>query len=235
MSGNEPDFERLVRRFGARAFARGAAAWVKDGIHDMAVVLKHDGDHVVAIRGWTHGYPWSTCPGANAQLDAFVGARIDGPARPRSVDQQSQCTHLLDLARLAMAHAARGGKFRYWMTIVRTQSAPNEMLDARAERDGQLLLRWSLTDYVVAAPSEMAGHKVDGRAVLPEAITADGELFEAAMMLRRAVKMFRGRDRAHKMPMDIAPADRSWMMGACYTFQPEVAPRAIRAGPFGSG
>jgi hypothetical protein len=83
----------------------------------------------------------------------------------------------------------------------------------------------------VADPPELAGHRVDGRAIWPQARAADAAWFEAAMMLRRAVKMFRGRDRAMKMTVDIPPAERGWMMGACYTFQTQVAAHAGRAIP----
>jgi hypothetical protein len=220
-----PDDCILVRDFVFRSFPWAAGARLRDGIHSMWVIVRHDGHHLTDIRGRSIDYPWTTCPEATHMLDALIGADIQAE-RASSVDQSAQCTHLLDLARLTIGHIGRRERLHYRFTVEWDDRDGQELLAARAERNGTTVLCWLLSDYVVQHPPSFAGHRVDGRAILPASCRSDRDTLEAAMLLRRAVKTFRGRDRAAKMAQDIAPADRGWMANACYTFRPENAPRA---------
>lgn len=221
---------RVVRRFTARSLGEVAGACLTDGIHRMVVTLKHDGRRVLAVRGRTLDYPWSTCIEAPQKLQSLVGAELSATRLP-GFDQQSNCTHLVDLARLAMAQALRAGRRRY--RVVVHADADNLTTIGTLARDGVDVLEWTIREGKVCDPPLYRGHSIDGRAVLPDECLADPELFEAAMMLRRAVKMFSGLQYGWTVDAD-SPLDRPWMSGACYSYQPNIAVRARRSGCSGS-
>src|SRR3546814_9414003 len=71
----------------------------------MRGTLHHDGMIATRIEPELWRAPWTTCPGASAQLvETFTGVALaDFPARG---DKPINCTHLHDLALLAAVHAA---------------------------------------------------------------------------------------------------------------------------------
>lgn len=215
-----------MRRIAARAFPGAVGARVQDGVHDMAVVVRHDGAQVTAVRARTLEIPWSTCPEAKDRLQSLVGAKVgaDSRAAAAGIDQHFQCTHLLDLARFAIGHIARGGTRRYRIAVA---PAADRAIEASAVRDGREILRWEIVDGVVTQPAAFAGHRVGARADFGDAFEADADLFETAMMLRRAILVYRGRRRLD--PNTRSAETMTWMTGACYTFQPVNAARARRA------
>src|SRR3546814_17138607 len=75
-----------------------------DLYHCMRVTLHHDGMIATRIEPELLRAPWTTCPGASAQLvETFTGVALaDFPARG---DKPINCTHLHDLALLAAVHA----------------------------------------------------------------------------------------------------------------------------------
>ena len=195
---------------------------VEDNVHDFSVAIAHDGIQVQDITGGAHRVPWTSCPFAVQALNALVGAPLAGGG-PR-IDASQQCTHLFDLARLAIAHASRGGDRLYDIHV----AAEAEVGAARARlwRDHGLFLDWRLQGDVVAEGHPFMAHRTSGRAIWPVGAQAQPDLIEAALILRRCLLVFRGRRRAH------ADVDRAsellHMAGACFSFQPERSANAVR-------
>ena len=77
--------------------------------------------------------PWTLCRGAVNVLDRLVGMPLsaDPQAVYRHADGRAQCTHLFDLAGLAISHAARGIAERQYDVEV-------PCLDPRAPREALL-------------------------------------------------------------------------------------------------
>jgi hypothetical protein len=159
-------------------------AALEDDYHEFAVALRHDGTVVTSITGLARRFPWSTCPGAMEKLAPLRGCRLVAlSARlDAKMPVSSQCTHLYDLARVAMAHALRGGLRQYDIAIP-------DMVDgttsAQIFRDGQLALDWTITSNTIVAPAPFAGHSLLGRADWPHGALTDADTAEAAMLLRR--------------------------------------------------
>jgi hypothetical protein len=199
---------------------------VEDNVHDFSVAIAHDGVVVQGIIGGAHRVPWTSCPFAVQPLIALVGTPLGGGG-PK-IDQSQQCTHLFDLARLAIAHAARGGERRYDIDVA-AESQPGAAR-ARLWRDGVLTLDWRLQDDVVTAGDLFVGHRTSGRAVWPVALEQRPDLIEAGLILRRCLFVFRRRRRANA---DVARASAlPHMVGACFSFQPERVEKAVRPEDF---
>ena len=203
---------------------------LEDDQHYFTVRVVHDGEHVNAITSESVRAPWTTCPAAGAQLQALVGT----PLSDRCLDvaghtrSDQHCTHQLDVATLAVAHAARvaaGGAARRQYDMV----VPFGLLDGQRHtvtlaRDGDALLAWELEGGRIVAPSPWSDAS-GGFARWADA-TFDADTAEAAIVLKRAcsIGMSRGID------LDSYPtlADMPGLSPVCWSMQPERAPVAVR-------
>jgi len=196
-------------------------AAMEDDFHHFTVRLRHDGNRVTALTGETIRFPWSTCPGAAAKLDEFVSAPInptpDDPGPKWHITQH--CTHLFDIAKFALAQTARGGQRQYDILIPDPVDGGSTTGDLW--RDGEHLLHWAVEKRTVVAPELFAGHSLHGRAEWKPGSVADADALEAALMLRRALVIFRGRisDYPTVTMADQVPNG----FGTCFTYQPENA------------
>ncbi len=198
---------------------------VEDDLHHFEIELEHDGRLVTAARGNPVRVPWTTCPGAVERLRDLVGQPLSGkvPGDPRQA-----CTHLFDLARVAMAQALRGGNRVYDIAI---PDRVEGRYTAELRRDGVLLLTWSLHDSIVTAPADLAGADLEKAVRWPSEILGDPDLLEAALVLRRGIfvsnvrtperAQFRGGSQLERA------ADQPSMLGVCYTYQPEQASHGL--------
>jgi hypothetical protein len=201
-------------------------AAMEDDFHHFTVRLHHDGKRVTGLTGETIRSPWSTCPGAAARLDEFIGAPInptpDDPGPKWKITQH--CTHLFDIAKFALAQTVRaksgqGQRRQYDMLIPDPVDGGSTTGDLW--RDGEHLLHWVVEKRTVVAPESVAGHSLHGRAEWrPEAIP-DNDALEAALMLRRALVIFRGRISEYPT---VTMADQVPNgFGTCFAYQPENA------------
>jgi Protein of unknown function (DUF2889) len=214
----------------ARTLRSGAVARLRDGIHDMAVGLEHDGHKITKVRGRASRVPWSTCPEAISQLDAFIGTRLSANSLDVApgFNKRAQCTHLSDLAHFAFMQLSRQGTRIYRVEVKPAVGYSDGSIEAEIQRNGRQILKWRLIDGGIVEPALFRGYRLDARASLPADCANDDDLFEAIMMLRRATLIFRGRARIGEEMIDAAKL--TWMTGVCYTFQPAVIKRAVPAG-----
>lgn len=218
--------QRLYRRrVVAIASGSEAVAAMEDDFHYFIVRLRHDGETVTAIEGVPVRVPWTSCPGAAARLQEMVGARLHpakGEPRPRW-DISQHCTHMFDIAKLAIAQAARASRGlssrrRYDVTI---PDRIDRRTTAEIRRDGDLVFRWDVEGLRVTGPAAFADHSLEGRAIWPDGSIADDDVLEAALILRRCLVIFRGR---MPEPPTIKRADQvPGGFGSCFTYQPENA------------
>jgi hypothetical protein len=201
-----------------------AAAEIEDDFHRFGVTVRHDGRQVTDVEGRAARYPWSGCPLAVRALDALRGLPIalDPTAVYRFADARSQCTHLFEMAGLAVCQAARGvGARRYEATVTDPQAGQSV---AELRRDGGRILRWVLRDGVIQTPTEFQGLR-------PGEIRSSGlrklapEAAEARLVLRRAASA----SAARAVDIDAyATAAEIETPGACFVFRPGVAETAKR-------
>jgi Protein of unknown function (DUF2889) len=204
-------------------------AALEDDFHHFRVALRHDGQCVVEIEGRALRWPWSTCPAAAGPLRALVGM----PLSPRAgavgewTDPHANCTHLFDLAGLAVAHATRSAERRQYDAEIPFGAQSGPPTRVRLWRDGDVVLDWVLEGGRVADPAPYTGAPWRGGFMRWADATLPVEEAEAAIVLRRACEIGMGRG------MDLDAVERAvelgpMMAGVCFTLQPENAPVAIR-------
>jgi hypothetical protein len=209
----EKPFERIIT---ASATEGHVSALVMDEFHHFEVNILHDDRFVTDISGIGHRVPWTTCPGAIKQLSVFVGVALSPTlvGATHGIDASEQCTHLLDLAKLAVAHATRGGTRLFHVVV--SPAAAHEDCTAEIWCNGGRALAWQVSGDQIVGSGPFSGHHLGGRAVWPDGAAFDRDTLEAAVILRRGVRMFRGR-RQYRPDM-VRATDLPFLAGACFTF-----------------
>ena len=224
-----PDFGRGALRRRVRLVAEPGVvrAGVEDAYHSFRMALRHDGTRITAIEPRFLRVPLTTCPGAEAPLRQLIGLALDTPWAKLATtqDPRAHCTHLFDLASLAMAQALRGGERDYEVTVPDEHPGP---VWTTLHRDGALLLRWQTFKARILSPGPFAGKPLlRGFSRWANAELAGDDL-EAALVLHKAYFVSRAR------PWNVAdgagkPVSHHVMMrGACHSYSEPQMSVAIR-------
>ena len=193
---------------------------VEDDYHCMGVTIHHDGRVATKIESVMQRVPWTTCPGAVAQLEqTFTGVPLAGFAARGQ--KKANCTHLHDLAVLAAAHASDSSPLVYDLLV-------SDPIDGRRRaeirRNGTWVLGWTVADGRIAEPEELAGVAFDNMRSWVDSL--DPQRQEAARLLRWGTILAHGRTIAWERQSDSSRLP----IGNCYTFQPERAAITKRIG-----
>ena len=94
------------RRIVLSADGAHASAELLDDFHEMAMALTVEGGIITDARANMARFPKTTCPGAVTSLAGLRGTPVGD--LPAALDRSAHCTHLIDLARLALSQFARG-------------------------------------------------------------------------------------------------------------------------------
>lgn len=197
-------------------------AVLEDDFHHFRVAVDYRAGHVTAARGQAVRHPFTACPGAAAALDALAGMALDRIAQSVTLhtDATQQCTHMFDLAGLAVAVAARGDSRRLFDIEVPRHVQGRSR--ATLVRDDVPVLDWEVEGSAILGPAPYGG--VDMRAGLARWALANlpEQEAEAALVLRRCALIALGRLK------DIDKEPHAHLTGRCYAQQPHRAPQAIR-------
>ncbi|ROR99053.1 DUF2889 family protein [Sinobacterium caligoides] len=204
-------------------------AELEDIAHGFRVRLEHDGERVTRLLPEVIRAPFSTCTGAVEPLQSLLGVSIGSRAVEvvKQSDIASQCTHLFDLATLAIVHCRRGGE-RLWDLTVADQPQPGEPVLATAHLDGELLLSWRVADWTVKAPALLNGNTLfkGFSAWADEAYSGDAA--EAAFALQKAYFVAQARRFEVDNMAGRAAIEDGAMQGVCYTYSQPVIEQAVR-------
>ncbi len=197
-------------------------AELEDNNHAFRILLSHDGEAVTGISAETIRVPVNTCGGAVNLLQDLVGARLS--ASPRAIigytKRRANCTHLYDLAVLAISQAWRGEtRRRYDIEI------PDEVegiTTSNIRRNGQTALRWTLKNNVIQSPELFRGlNAVQGiRPWLEKNL--EGDELEEALTLQQ------GHFVALTRPYNLNAigghrvVEDTMMKGVCYAYGPGI-------------
>lgn len=219
MSHGVDDLPGYRRRIRIEPGEGAAVAMLEDDMHCMAVTLRHDGETVSAVEPVMDRAPWTTCPGARAQLvRTFAGQPLSEVTARR--EKRANCTHLHDLAVLAAAHALDMQGLTYDV-LVSDPVEGERILELR--RDGVRVLRWVEQDGKLVEPATAAGLALLSLRDWIAALPAPEQ--EPARLLQWAGLVAHGRTipiEQQSIAANIPPN--------CYTFQPERAAFAVRNG-----
>jgi Protein of unknown function (DUF2889) len=207
------------RRFRIMPRAETVSAAVEDDFHCMAVTLAHEGGVIQEVDAIMDRWPWTTCPGAMAELaTTFAGTALADVAK-RGL-KPSNCTHLYDLAIFAAAHAGDAGPTIYDVFVSDTVDGSKY---CEIRRNDERVLDWTMADDVIIAPEGLSGtHLMQLRDWIASLNPAARE---AARILQWAALIAHGRE----IPLE-KQSDATRMPPNCFTFQPDRAQRAKRIG-----
>ncbi len=195
---------------------------LEDDFHHFRVAVAYRDGIVSNVSGSALRNPYSVCPAAGAELVSLHGMALNPVANSvtRQTNARLQCTHMLDLAGLAVAAAARHIARRTYEVEV-----PRRNGDATSGlllRDGVRLLEWQITGETIMAPPAFAGiHLKEGLARWALNNLSEDQA-EAALILRRCLIISRGRERNLDLVATASPT------GNCFAQQPQRAQLAIR-------
>jgi hypothetical protein len=196
---------------------------VEDDLHHFRVTIRHQDGVVTEAFSSAPRHPNALCPSAGQRVAEIVGMRIDpsSVAVMRKTDPRQQCTHVIDLAGLAVAAAARGeGRRTYEIEV----PDPVEGLSRpRLWRDGELMLEWSMNERQIVGPGPYGPRDLGAGFTDWAATNLPPELAEAALVMRRAIFISSGR----MVDLD-APGRTTGPIGGCWAWQPERAAQALR-------
>ena len=201
-----------------------------DDPHHFRVRLRHDGAKVLDIEGEAVRHPWSTCPEAMAPIRALIGMPLsqDATAIGAVTPANRNCTHLYDLAGLAVAHAASGRAQRLYHAVVSGDA--RDATHATLDRDGARMLDWQirgeLAQSTLVGPPPFGGTPLYGGFMAWAHENLSPDLAEAAIVLRRACMIGSVR---HQDLDQLSHAPQAMQVrGQCYTYTEGVAERATR-------
>ena len=215
-----PAYGQGVYRRRVRLIGGGGAvtAVLNDDYHSMWCRLSHDSVSILSVDGELVRGPKTTCPGAVLALRELVGTHLNVSRRSLYGEGRTSrnCTHLLDLAMLAVGHAARGEVER-----VIDIAVPDKM-DGRtrmqAHVDGELVHDWAICGTEIENPAAFAGRSMfSGFASWAEAMFDDAAL-DAARMMQKAAFVARGRVRIVDQTAGMLAVDEPERLGDCFSF-----------------
>lgn len=202
---------------------------VEDDQHRFGVDIEHNGGKVLAMHGRPLRTPWSTCPYAISQLQQLV----DTPLMPspfrvlRQIRLAEQCTHLIDIAALGVAAAARKLNYRqYDMSIWMKRDEYGDLRIGTIARNDGLAVQWSMHDGKGVKPVAYEGLNLRRAASWIAEMTDDLDEIESVFVMHRA--LFVTSALAHDLDASDVPSNRDLLVGACFTYQPERVADARR-------
>jgi hypothetical protein len=197
-------------------------ACLEDDFHHFRVRVAHGDGKVQQVDGWAVRHPYSTCPLAAKQLSHLAGAPLNGLAHSvmRLTDPSEQCTHLMELAGLAIAAAARTIALRWYDIEVPRRVAGRTL--ATLDRDGAPMLAWDLLDTTIVGPAPFHGVSLRKGMAAWALASLPAEEAEAALILRRCALISLGR------AMNLDAQVHAEPTGRCFVQQPGRAAQVLR-------
>ncbi len=193
---------------------------LEDTNHGFRVTVRHDGQVVTAIEAEPMRVPFTTCPGAVANLQRLVGCPIAGSAKEltMSAGASSNCTHLMDLTILAIRHAASPQPVRQWDVSVSDEREDADSVVSVA-RDGEQVFAWQARHFYISRPEALKGKPLYLGFGRWASDYFDEEALEAAFIMQKGYFVAQAR-RFDLSAMAGEPAADSGksMEGACYTY-----------------
>lgn len=190
---------------------------VEDDFHCMRVTVCHQGGVATRVEPSMRRVPWTTCPGAEAQLQAtFGGAEL---ARFTELGaKKANCTHLYDLALLAASHA---DDEQPTLIDILVTDPVDDRRHAELRVNGEMVLSWVESGFQLVEPEALAGIQLFDMRAWIASLAPDRQ--EHARLLQWGNMLANGRT----IPLE-NQSDATKMPPNCYTFQPERAAVARR-------
>jgi hypothetical protein len=193
---------------------------LEDDYHCMAVTLHHKDGIATAVEPILSRAPWTTCPGAVAELvRTFANVALDAFAERG--EKTSNCTHFHDLAVLAAGHANDDRQLVYDILVSDPIDGTSH---AVLRRDDVRVMSWSHVNFRIVDPAELDGVTLNKMRSWIDTLGPEGQKY--ARLLRWGTMIAHGR----MIPMKDQSDASQMRQGSCYTFQPHRVVEAKRVG-----
>ena len=222
------------RRIHLRADNNAVAVELEDGNHGFRIVLRHDGEQVSGIDMDALRHPFNTCPEALGPLQRIVGHRLDSAAqtlRDRLVPGDN-CTHLFDMAALAVSHAGCSGtELDYDMAVEDEVTGDETARAARVEIscNGRSVHAWQVRAHHIVAPPALAGLPMMRGFHAWASRHFNASELEAAIALQRAYFVAQSRRHSFDPPAANPAIGDGMPQGSCYSYNHGAVERAVRS------
>lgn len=195
-------------------------ASLADPFHEMTCIVDHDGKIVTGLEGEAIRFPTSSCPAAAHMLQELVGTAIDMPQSHFMADGRPRrhCTHLYDLAVLAVRHSGlEEGVTVYEASVPDEQAEP---VYIEVARNGAVIHRWQIRDGLILTPAAYHG-RVLGQGFARWAVTSfPPDDLEAATVLARTWLIAIGRRYLTEAFAGESITRNDDMIGRCFAYDP---------------
>lgn len=224
------------RRLRVSTAPREVMVELEDCNHGFRLRLWHDGERVTAVEVKPLRVPFNTCAEAQRPLQRVIGHRLDedeATLRSRLVPGEN-CTHMYDMAILAVTHAAanRGEARATRLYDMAVDDERAGITRASISCDGVPVHEWHIASprsHTITAPDAHAGKPVmrGFHAWASQAFTEMPR--EAAVALQRAYFVAQARRHSFE-PIAAHPGISDGMpQGACYSYNTGAVERALRS------
>lgn len=229
MGKPNPDYGSGIfrRRLHWRAMQGHVEVALEDSNHGFRLRLTHDAQRITQLSAEPLRFPFTTCPEAVASVQVLVGLELTAVTEQRAaLPQATNCTHLIDMALLAAAHAADTGTERLYDIAVADER--DGVTHARITCGEHIVHDWTIRAHLIETPSALAGRPAMRGFYAWVAQELHGLSREAAQALQRGYFVAQSR-RWNTRPIEEHPASTDGISnGACYSYHTGAVERAFR-------
>lgn len=217
------------RRLLLQVADRKVSVELEDDNHGFRLRLLHDGKHVVALEVDAVRHPFNTCPEAVRPLQRLIGLRMDEEEATlrKKLISGANCTHMYDMALIAMANAGQAEGTRLYDMEVDDER--DGVTAARIFCDGQPIHDWTIRNHQLVSPAQHAGQPVMRGFYAWVSQVLTGMPREAASMLQRAYFVAQSRRYNYRPAAEHPAASDDMPEQSCYSYNAGVVERAFRS------
>lgn len=220
-------FRRSIRLTGSEGKVQ---AELEDCAHGFRSTVYHDGKTVTNVEIEALRVPLNTCGGAAEPLKQLIGVDVNATAVQinQILNPKANCTHLLDLSILAIAHIKRGNSVRQYDVAV--PDASNSPQLSTVVCDGKQVLQWLIGQGQVVEPTDLVGKPLLKGFANWAGKYFSGDEQEAAFVLQKGYFVALSRRYDSSKTKGFAVVHYAEMQGACYSYSTGVVEHALSTG-----
>ncbi|MBW2940751.1 DUF2889 domain-containing protein [Zhongshania aquimaris] len=225
---------RYRRRIRLTSIGNSVHGELEDSNHAFRCEISHDGERVTDIQSEVLRIPFNTCPGASEPIRKLIGLSLcdDIQELIPHTDTSGNCTHLLDLALLAIRHARRQESERVYDICIEDQQG-EQTAQAEILANGELVHSWQTHNWEIIEPAPLTGKVLYKGFSQWASATFSGDIKEAAFALQKGYFVSSARRYNINAQAGLPAAEHmDVMLGACYSYsspQIEVALRTANS------
>ncbi|MEX1668674.1 DUF2889 domain-containing protein [Zhongshania guokunii] len=219
------------RRIRLRAEPGQVHGELEDTNHGFSCTVFHDGNKITDIHSAALRIPFDTCPGASEPLRKLIGLPLceDILDIKPLTDASANCTHLLDLALLAIRHSTRQEAEMIYDICVEDQAEETETATAEIYANGNLIHRWQTCNWAICSPADLDGKVLYKGFSKWASKQFSGDQREAAFALQKGYFVAVARRYTDNSQVGQAANEhRDVMLGVCYSYSSPQIERATR-------